>query len=336
MALGIALSTVREEWSTFAMLSITEWISDMTVSKIRATYAESCITQIDRGMVWYINADKAMRRDILRNARASQSHYRSGHGFKAAPAALLTDHKSQPKLAKSIAATFGLTLAPHKAISDFILADGNIGRPINLCPAATMGCVAACLNSAGHGKFDPVQFARLVRAGFLYSDPIAAGIILAHEILSALAKHGTVRIRLNVVSDIRWEIVIPRGMAMLADMGVGFYDYTKWAPKHRAAPDFYSLTYSAHENMSDADIVALVNAGHNVAVVFGASKPAVIARVNAGATWRGIPLADGISTDDRTMDARGVIVALAALGDAVGEASGFVRPFLTDLGTIVA
>ena len=124
------------------MLSITEWISDMTVSKIRATYAGSRIMEMDRGMVWYINADKAMRREILRNARASQLHYRSGHGFTNS-AALLTDHKSQPKLAKSIAATFGLTLAPHKAISDFILADGNIGRPINLCPAATMGCVAA-------------------------------------------------------------------------------------------------------------------------------------------------------------------------------------------------
>jgi hypothetical protein len=303
----------------------------MNNAKIRATFAESLIQDMDYGMTWYIRADKVTRRAILRDARISQAHYRRQFGFSG-NAAMLTDNKSQPKLAKSVAATFGLTLAPHSAISAFLQDNGLVSRPVNLCPAASAGCIAACLNSAGHGKFGSVQFARLVRAGFIYSDPMAAGIILAHEITRAIAKHGTVRIRLNVVSDIRWEIVIPRAMAAFIAMGVGFYDYTKWAPKHRAPMAGYSLTYSAHEGMTDADIRALVSDGHNVAVVFNAAKPAVINAVRNGDSWQGIPMADGISTDDRTTDARGVIVALAALGDAIGEQSGFIRPFITDAG----
>lgn len=298
---------------------------------IRATYAERQLSDMDRGMLWYLNADRAMRRDILRDARASQAHYRAQYGYVGA-ADILTDNKSQPKLHKSIAATYGLTLAPHKAYAQFA-SDARV----NVCPAASGGCIGACLTSSGHGRWDSVQFARLVRMGFLFSDPIAAGIILAHEILRAVGKHGTVRIRLNVVSDIRWEYVIPEAMGFLArNHGVAFYDYTKWQPARRNSTEFYSLTYSAHEGMSDSDIRALVAEGHNVAIVFAASKRDVIARVNAGARWNGIPLVDGISTDDRTLDPRGAIVALAALGDAIGEASGFVRPFITDPATIAA
>jgi hypothetical protein len=274
---------------------------------------------MDVAMLAYIDADARTRRSMLRTARATYKAFRAErYGFQSA-AALLTAPTAQAKLAKSAVPTFGLSLVPARTLLSF-------SGAMNLCPAATAGCEAACLNTAGKGRLSTVQLARQARADFLFRDPESFGIILASELVKHATAKGSIRVRLNVISDLRWELIIPRAMRRLARMGARFYDYTKFAPRMRRPIDgVYSLTYSASERHSDADLVALLGAGHNVAIVFGASKGIVKGLARDGATWMGFPIVDGLSTDDRTQDPSGVVVGLAALGDGIGDASGFVR-----------
>lgn len=299
----------------------------MTLARpIGMTSAERTLTPMDAAMVAYIYATPQMRRAMVREARSRYAAHRAPYGFTATATPVLTPPGAQPKLRKSYAPTYGLTLVP---------ADTMPGR--NLCPAASDGCRAACLFTSGKGRMTRVQAARLARAMFAMLNPAAFGVLLAHETMVALARHGSIRVRLNVVSDIRWELVIPRAIRALSDRGARFYDYTKWSPHaRRFASGLIHLTYSASERMTDSDIRALVDAGHNVAVVFAGSKHDVAAVVASGATWNGLPMVDGLATDDRTLDPRGVIVALAALGDGIHDESGFVRPMPTAHTTGVA
>jgi hypothetical protein len=141
-----------------------------------------------------------------------------------------------------------------------------------------------------------------------------------HETLAAATLH-----RPNVTSDIRYELAVPDYVRILQEAGIGVYDYTKFHPRLRG--NLYPLTFSATERHSESDIHALVESGRNVAVVFAASKRTVIDACARGARWLGMPLTDGISTDDRTSDPVGTVVALAALGKARQDSSGFVRPW---------
>jgi hypothetical protein len=277
---------------------------------------------MDATALAYVSADAPTRRALLARARAVQVAYRVGNGYAPRAVPLLTAPAAQAKLRKSSTPTYGLSLTPARTLP---------GR--NLCPAASAGCVAACLNTAGKGRLGTVQHARRTRAAFLLAHPDAGGTLLAAEVLAAVARHGgRVLLRLNVVSDIRWESVLPTAMPAMVAAGARFYDYTKWRPALRAPMPGYSLTFSASERHSDADILAMLAGGHSVAIVFSATKSTVRAAAAAGALWHGAPMVDGIGTDDRTRDPRGVVVALAALGDALGDASGFVRPLAVTYG----
>jgi len=285
------------------------------------TSAERMIAPADISGLAYVRADARTRRAMLADARVTWRAFRVSQGMADRAPNILTPPDAQPKLRKSIAPTYGLTLVPAM----------RSGR--NLCPAATF-CAEVCLVDTGKGVLSSVAHARLVRALFAMEHASAFGILLASEILRAIAKHGRrrMRVRLNVLSDIRWEIVMPNTLRALIRAGARFYDYSKWAPKLRAhSTGLVHLTYSASERMTDSDIHALVSAGHNVAVVFRAPKRAVHSAIAAGATWQGLPMVDGLATDDRTTDAQGVIVALAALGSARHDTSGFVRTFAITL-----
>jgi hypothetical protein len=107
---------------------------------------------------------------------------------------------------------------------------------------------------------------------------------------------------------------------------VKFYEYTKApASKFRNRPANLSVTFSLSERPDAEDRAAEhVAAGHNVAVVFAASKG------NLPAAWLlpgvGIlPVIDGDKHDARFLDAPSSIVGLSAKGRAKRDASGFVR-----------
>jgi len=207
--------------------------------------------------------------------------------------------------------TFILHLAPGK-LSGF-----------QVCPGASKGCLSACLNTAGRGRFNPVQDARVRKTRKLFEDRAGFMGELVGDIESAERKAnrgGMVPVfRLNGTSDIRWETIpctrdgerFPNVMEAFPHLT--FYDYTK-LPNRRNIPANYHLTFSRSES-NENRLAGVVRRGLNVAVVFAGDLPE---------TYRGLPVVSGDDTDLRFLDPKGCIVGLTAKGEAKGDTSGFV------------
>ena len=279
------------------------------------TSIERDLMRLEDGFLSFWHADARLQRAIVADARRTYRAFRADFGYSDSDSALFTSPESQPKTGKNEVWTLTLMLVPARSV---------LG---NACPMASKGCggdadtEGGCLNTAGKGRMDAVQYARLVRFAFLVTFPWHAGVILAAEIHAAQGKHGAVAVRLNCVSDIRWERVAPRMLAALDADGVSVYDYTAWAPRFREdRPLWYHVTFSAKETHSVAWVRELVSQGHNVAVpVFwprGKSLPS---------TWQGMPAIDGDKSDYRPDDRPGSVVLLRAKGSARKDTSGFVR-----------
>jgi len=219
---------------------------------------------------------------------------------------LLTWPDYNSKLAKSVRPTYGLSLAPSTVSGEW-----------NNCRYATKGCIKACLNTAGKGAFPATQQGRVWKTLFLGAEPQAFLDLLIYEINQAVRRDGAINVRLNVLSDIPWERITPALFTLWGD-AVRFYDYTKWPD--RAGSDVLDITFSASERTTHQKVVGRSRAGQNVAMVFGTKvgQPLPL-------SWHGVPVVDGDESDDRTLDARGVIVGLRAKGRARADVSGFVR-----------
>jgi hypothetical protein len=233
-----------------------------------------------------------------------------------------------PKLAKGEKQgylSFVLHLAPAK-LSGY-----------QVCPMATAGCRAACLNTAGRGGMmagvsrlteadvaaglqNTIQKARIRKTKLFFEDREQFLDLLVREVRKGIryAKQRgfTPVFRLNGTSDIRWEAVrignSPSIMAMFPD--VQFYDYTKIANR-RNVPSNYALTFSLADG-NDVQAFAALAAGFNVAAVFRKDLPE---------TFMGRAVVNGDETDLRFLDPKGVIVGLKAKGNAKRDTSGFVR-----------
>lgn len=226
---------------------------------------------------------------------------------------LLSRPNTNAKTAKNETRTYTLYMSPYTLNS----------KGVNVCPKASEGCAAACLNTAGMGKFSNVQKARIAKTDFWVSDKKGFYTQLAKEIRNAVKygeKNGIdIAFRLNGTSD------VPH-MKMLKSFAgfdinetpdsVIFYDYTKIPQKAFKYRDSkkYRVTFSRSESNEIECIDALHN-GVNVAAVFANELPK---------TWKGFPVVDGDKDDERFKDARGVVVGLLAKGDAKKDTSGFV------------
>ena len=242
------------------------------------------------------------------------------------PKSLLT--RDNPKLLKG--QKIGIMsavmhLAPHKLSG------------ANVCPHATVGCIAACLNTSGRGGIgldenglNTIQVARIRRTRYFRNNRIAFDKMLAREITAFVKyarKNGfTPAVRLNGTSDIPWEKLPFNGHknVFAAYPDVQFYDYTKWPIRLRGTlPKNYNLTFSLAES-NDKNAADALAAGHNVAAVFRVSKS-----VRYPATYRFggsvYPLIDGDETDARFTDTGGSIIALRAKGRGRYDKTGFVR-----------
>ena len=194
--------------------------------------------------------------------------------------------------------------------------------PFNLsgfqvCPKASKGCAAACLNTAGRGRFDKIQNARLRKTKKFFEDKDGFMRQLIKDIRALLRKAEredmTPCVRLNGTSDIPWERIRYEGKTLFEIFpNVQFYDYTKRVK--RDPPSNYHLTFSLSEDNDDEARQALAN-GMNVAVVF---------KKTPDQFW-GFDVVDGDETDLRFLDPPGVIVGFKAKGDAKNDTSGFVR-----------
>ena len=193
----------------------------------------------------------------------------------------------------------------------------------NVCPGASKGCAAACLNTAGRGAMGVVQTARLKKTNRFWDDRGQFLQDLALEIgklqRQAEAKGMKAAVRLNGTSDLPYERYKVPGtdkniMELFPD--VQFYDYTKLENRFTKGqlPANYHLTFSRAE---DND--------HKLPEVLKHTSAAVVFSGELPETWRGYPVIDGDEHDARFTDAgAGVIIGLKAKGKARHDASGFV------------
>lgn len=241
---------------------------------------------------------------------------------------LLTGAASNAKTRKALTELSIEAVILHLAPSTLARDDKSV------CPWATAGCIAACLNTSGHGQFrgelkrenvaeHHIHRARIRRTLEFWDNRGNFVDRLALEIFNlsrrAAKKGYRAAARLNGTSDIPWESVGSELFHTFPE--VEFYDYTK--SRNRALafargemPSNYSLTFSRSEKTADSDILEIVDAGCNVAVVFGGAE--------LPRQYLGIPVLDGLKHDFRFLDPRNHIVGLLEKARAKSDESGFV------------
>lgn len=210
-----------------------------------------------------------------------------------------------------------LYLAPHKISGK------------NLCAFATKGCAAACLYSAGRGKFSNVQLARIKKAQYFLNDRESFLIQLGEEITKLVRKYGTkLAIRLNGTSDIPWEeFRVFEGKNIFEYFSnVTFYDYTKNPRRMYLNYPNYHLTFSRAETDSNIKWSRLfLKEGKNVAAVFDQYLyKDILTNQNLYFQGAQINLVDGDQTDLRFLDKKGSLIVLKAKGDAKKDNTNFV------------
>jgi len=302
-----------------------EAMNEATKTKpLALTYPERLLKDggIESGLVIGIAGSDTQ---ALRAARRIHRDYRRKHGYTGARSNVLTAPASQPKTGKNDLPTYTLMLTPERGLPEEFR-PGH--RALNLCPSATPACAAGCLSAAGRGRFDKVQHARATLTGFMFAHPHSFGIELGRSIAKALSiESGAIALRLNCLTDIRWELIMPTGMRSLQAHGVTLYDYTAFNPRLRGSLPGYHLTFSAKEpeRTDDGYLGALLASGRNVAMPFNTGKHRALPE-----TWNGFPVIDGDLSDYRPDDPSGVVVGLRwkDSGDgskAAAVASGFCR-----------
>ena len=193
---------------------------------------------------------------------------------------------------------------------------------LNVCPKSSAGCRAACLFSAGRGRFYSINRARVVKTLAYHFDAPRFVATIKKSIKSLITKaknKGLIPVvRLNGTSDILWE----RNTDIIQTFSdIQFYDYTKIVKRlNFAIPSNYHLTVSLSES-NETDARFALSKGYNIAAVFRKDLP--------DSLWD-IPVINGDATDLRFLDARGagqsgVVVGLKAKGKAKADKSGFVR-----------
>ena len=185
---------------------------------------------------------------------------------------------------------------------------------VNVCPFASPGCAASCLNTAGRGKFTMTQKARLNRTLHYLSDRVGFLQRLRAEILYHGTLNKKIAIRLNGTSDLNFNSFIKEVSKLVPH--VVWYDYTKnihQAIKALEIPN-YHVTFSRSET-NEVDCLKALSVGINVAVVFRNKLPK---------TWNGFDVIDGDETDARFLDRSGVVVGLTAKGKGKKDKTGFV------------
>ena len=204
------------------------------------------------------------------------------------------------------------------------------------CPKRTVGCTAACLNTAGRGGMfkkgestNVIQKARIRKTKLFFEDRITFMNMLVKDIELAIKqciKKDLIPVfRLNGTSDLSWEKyeVLRNGQSYTnifeAFSQFQFYDYTKILGRKVGLVDNYDLTFSAADG-NDADVQKAIVQGYNIATVFGVKKTDPLPK-----TYFSRIVINGDESDLRFLDRRGVVVGLYAKGKAKKDTSGFVK-----------
>jgi len=190
------------------------------------------------------------------------------------------------------------------------------------CPKRTVGCTAACLNTAGRGGMfkrgentNMIQKARIRKTQYFFADRDAFMMDLYKDIQKAIKfaeKRDLVPVfRLNGTSDLSWEKYTVGSTDMnLFQLfpNVQFYDYTKVLGRKVSQYFNYHLTFSKADG-NDSDVTKALAQGMSVVAVYDKIP-------------EGVPSAD--ETDLRFLDPKGIMLGLKAKGRAKKDYSGFV------------
>ena len=234
---------------------------------------------------------------------------------------------------REVLARYGFpnNLLSHSAKSQKCNKVGVLARVLFLtpgafCPAATRGCLQACLgHTSGRMQMPTHAACRDKRAALYLGNPKVFLQMLSVDLSRLVADARTANLRsaarLNGTSDLAWE---ERHPELFEDFpAVAFFDYTKVITRMKNSlrrdgwPDNYHLTFSAAPGNHTA-ARQILDTGGNVAVVFWPKVPA---------TFWGFSVVDCDSHDARFLDPQGVVVGLTAKGLARVDRSGFtVRP----------
>lgn len=244
---------------------------------------------------------------------------------------LLGEGDTNPKTAKNVVHTVGLSLFP---------ADG-IGFG-NVCAFAKT-CIKPCLAHQGQGPVPSVMASRVAKTVLWY---LAREWFLAklnRELSAFRAAHDsaeTVGARLNMFSDIPWEHYnVPQNHP-----GITLYDYSK-NPRRggRWILPNYHVTFS-YDGTNGDHARRILESGGTVSVVFYDDGPGkkcgkAAHRQRLPKTWDGFPVLDGGKTDWRPEDPRGHVVGLRLLARtyasrAEGIDSGFAQRLDTAAGIL--
>ena len=227
------------------------------------------------------------------------------------PNKLLSPGVTNAKTAKNNIETYILYIAPARQNS----------KGVNLCPKAA-GCEAACLYTAGRGKFSNVQSARINKANYFVYDKEKFILQLAGELVK-INKRATkdgkqIAVRLNGTSDLDFIYLLQKyaGLDPFSLSGLIYYDYTKIpgkVKKYLNEPR-YSLTFSRDET-NENEARELLKLGANVSVVINGPAPF---------TYLGAPVVDGDKSDIVMLYNTGAVLALKAKGEAKKDTTGFV------------
>lgn len=194
----------------------------------------------------------------------------------------------------------------------------------NVCPNASEGCRAACLDTAGRGAMSNVQRARIDKTLFFFKERQAFLDQLWKEVEAgikrAIKKDMIPCFRLNLTSDLPFHVIKNNGETILeAFPEFQFYDYTP-DPKRFSSflsgllPENYHLTFSRKEDNQNL-CEAMLSSGGNVAAVFRDALPL---------RWQGKRVIDGDETDLRFLDPKNCVVGLVEKGKAKHDETGFV------------
>jgi len=225
------------------------------------------------------------------------------------PKQLLSKGSNNAKTAKNAYPTYILYMAPYT----------QNYKGINLCTHASKGCAAACLWSAGRGKFSNVMSARINKANYFVGNKKAFIWQLAAELvkINRLAKETTL-IRLNGTTDVDFVYLLKKYSNLdINDLTrLQFYDYTKVLQRAIRYKNHssYVVTFSRSEDNEEQCIEAL-NQGINIAAVFSGYLPT---------TYKDFKVVDGDKSDNEMLYYNGVVLGLKAKGEAKKDTSNFV------------
>lgn len=185
----------------------------------------------------------------------------------------------------------------------------------NVCAKASLGCIAACLNTAGMGIFSNVQEARIRKTKWYFEDRAGFEAQLSKDIEAAkreAARKGMkLALRLNGTSDLPSLSI----RAARKHPDVQIYEYTKIAKVFDMdVPANLHYTFSRSESNA-IEVMNVLEKGGNVAAVFAGELPK---------TYLGYKVISGDDSDLRFLDEKNVVVGLTAKAKAKKDSSGFV------------